>query len=308
MTDELNTEQPPLTPGPLLRDAREQMGLSSQQIAQRLNLRHSVVQGIEQDHYEPDMSITYIRGYIRNYARLVGLNEQQLNSALEGMYQPQPTQDMHSFSERTKRERSDSRWRLLTWAMVLGLLLALAWWFYNSQSEAPQALQLPTPASLAQPAAPAPVRAATTNNAISPLGSLASDGDATEQPTDTVVEDRDANADDTTTAGNAAGSDDNVEPDSTKVTALSDAADEVAILPALTVTLSADCWMLVQDADGNKLIEGLKQAGFSQSVVGTAPYKLRLGAPEAVSLSFDGKAIDLSSFSAGKVARLTVPR
>ncbi|QIZ76988.1 RodZ domain-containing protein [Ferrimonas lipolytica] len=297
MTEELNNEPALTGPGTLLRDAREQMGLSTQQVAQRLNLRHSVVVGIEADHYEPGMSITYIRGYIRNYARLVGLNEKELNSALDSISLPEPEPEMHSFSDKTKRDRSDSRWRLLTWGIGLSLVAALGWWVMSLQSGDQQSLNLPEPTNLAElerqsnpvvttpPAvavvAPTPIEQSvsinsTTEPAVAVVDAPETEVElvaATEQPVEQAV-----------------------------------AVEAQAVAETLTVSLSADCWMLIQDANGEKLVEGLKPQGFTTSLGGSAPYKLRLGAPEAVTLSYNGTAVDLSSFSAGKVARLTVPR
>lgn len=308
MSEEQNTDQPVITPGPMLRQAREQLGLTTQQVAQRLNLRQSVVQGIEKDVYEANMSITYIRGYIRNYARLVGLDEQQLNESLDAVYKTETTQDMQSFSGRTTREKNDSRWWLLTWGIALLLLAAVGWWAFTSLSGGDAPLQLPKPASLAEPASTQPQQRQIepqpqADDVSVPVSSEMQAGPQSVEAE--LVEPQVAQQTDSDQAGNVA--EEGLAAAVTQV-AESTVAVEPAVTDALAITLKADCWMLVEDAAGNKLVEGLKLAGYATQVTGAAPYKIRLGAPEAVQISFNGNAVDLSSFQAGKVARLTVPQ
>ncbi|MBL4815120.1 MAG: DUF4115 domain-containing protein, partial [Shewanella sp.] len=76
---------------------------------------------------------------------------------------------------------------------------------------------------------------------------------------------------------------------------------------ALALSLSADCWINVTDAAGNVLINDLKKAGSQLNVAGEAPFKLTLGAPQAVSIELNGEAVSLRDYPSGRVARLTVP-
>ncbi|MBY5992828.1 cytoskeleton protein RodZ [Ferrimonas balearica] len=326
MSDEQNNENTVETPGPLLKAAREQAGLTTQQVAQRLNLRHSVVQGMEDDSFEPGTSVTYIRGYVRNYARLVGLDEARLNQALDALHQVEATPNMQSFSRRTNQQKTDNRWMMATWIIAAGIVgLVIWWWLANeetrqlapqndtapvstpaesgiaeptlsepepnepdlsvtdepAQDEAPVPVQLPEPAPEDTPEAPADSNAQT---------------EADEPAAVEIQDTAPSGADQSPTISDAAPS----------VPAQAEATE--AALNRLAISLSSECWMLVQDANGNVLLEGLKLAGYTTELEGEAPFSLRLGAPEAVSLVFDGEAVDLSSFRAGRVARLTLPQ
>ena len=72
-----------LTAGQLLRQAREQRKLSVADVALQLNLRVNLVQQIETDQLDSTMLVTFVRGYLRAYARLVKLPEQQVLLAFE---------------------------------------------------------------------------------------------------------------------------------------------------------------------------------------------------------------------------------
>lgn len=74
MVSEDTHKAEPRSPGALLRSAREAAGLSIEQVAEKLHLLQSVVSSLEKDCYERIRGDTFVRGYIRNYARLVGID------------------------------------------------------------------------------------------------------------------------------------------------------------------------------------------------------------------------------------------
>lgn len=107
------------TPGEMLRAAREQLGYSQKDIANRLRLRLSVINDIEDNRFEQAQLATFTRGYVRSYAKYVGVDEKSILALLDqyGHAQPQE-QEMQSFSRRTKREAHDSRIMGLTWILA----------------------------------------------------------------------------------------------------------------------------------------------------------------------------------------------
>ena len=76
------------TPGHLLRAARRRYGWSVQDIAEELNLLPHVVEGLENDDYSVVAGHTYAVGYMRNYARLVGVTIEDALSAHNELIAP----------------------------------------------------------------------------------------------------------------------------------------------------------------------------------------------------------------------------
>ncbi len=73
------------------------------------------------------------------------------------------------------------------------------------------------------------------------------------------------------------------------------------------MSFSRDCWLDVTDATGKKLFSGMQRSGGQLSLAGKAPYRLKIGAPGAVEIEYQGKPVDLSRFiRTNQVARLTV--
>lgn len=68
------SEQNTQSPGAMLRAARERKGLGIEQVATQLNLRPTLVNGMENDQYDQLRIPAYRRGYLRAYARLLEID------------------------------------------------------------------------------------------------------------------------------------------------------------------------------------------------------------------------------------------
>ena len=59
------------TVGETLRELRKRKKLSIQDIAGQMNLEQRVIEALEMNNYEKLPTSTYIRGYIRSYAKII---------------------------------------------------------------------------------------------------------------------------------------------------------------------------------------------------------------------------------------------
>ena len=310
-----------ILPGDMLRQAREKLGYSQKDVASRLRLRLSVVSDIEQNHFEEAQLATFTRGYVRSYAKFVGLDEAEVLAKLDqhGHAQPQE-QEMQSFSRRTKREAHDSRIMRLTW--VLGALfigLTGIWWW--------QSLQMTPEAELS--AAPAEVQAldesiANAGNGRNTTSLVAASEPGTEETASvvTTVEAEPVQLPEIEPEPQASFEDSFTEPaeladtdvdsaDSLAAEQLSDVVSEDETVVAssdLELSFSGDCWIDIRDANGRRLDTGIKKAGDVLKLDGNEPFRVVLGAPSVVTMSYKGEPVDLSRYPAGKVARLKLPQ
>ena len=285
------TVAPALEAGTLLKNKRESLGLTQKQISDRLKLRVTLIQQIEENQFESDQVATFMRGYIRSYAKYVNLDEKVVLSALHHAGDAQhQEQEMLSFSRKTKTEKHNSRIMLLTWSIfaVIAGISSLWWWQNQQQDTLSQSLvnaESPEELVVEEPLTPE-------------LDSLA------------VIESVDA----LTVVSAAESSDTVTQVEETQAAAEFDSvvAEPEAVTPEsvanqLVMQFSADCWIQVKDAAGKTLSTGIKKAGQTLNLSGTAPYKVILGAPEGVSMTFASEPVDLSGYTSGKVARITLP-
>ncbi len=72
-----------MSPGALLKAGREEQGMSCREAADRLNWMPDYVSVIEGDNYEKLRNPAFARGYVKAYARLVGLNTDELVASFD---------------------------------------------------------------------------------------------------------------------------------------------------------------------------------------------------------------------------------
>ncbi|MHA7001849.1 RodZ domain-containing protein [Aeromonas schubertii] len=291
---------PVVGPGQLLRTAREAMGWSREQVASRLHLRLTLIAAIESDTYDKHTSPTFIRGYLRTYAKLVGIEEGKILEAYAHLgLEPVQGVNMQSFSKRTRREASDSRLKIVTWLVVLALAgLLVAWWWQESNRRAAGQEQL----AASETAAPAEATPADLVPAETPLLPAAEQPPLSDVSEAEVAvgapEDGAANSD--APVASAATATQTPEP--------APADEQGSAVPQLKMSFTADCWLDVKDASGKSLFSGLKHANDELLLEGKEPLRLHIGAPMAIRIQYKGQEIDMSRYNNGRTARMTLPQ
>ena len=71
------------TPGTLLQEAREAKKLSQTEIAKQMRLSLQRVKELEKDNYSNVAALIYVRGYLRAYARCVGISPDEVIAAFD---------------------------------------------------------------------------------------------------------------------------------------------------------------------------------------------------------------------------------
>ncbi|ECC8718337.1 cytoskeleton protein RodZ [Salmonella enterica subsp. houtenae] len=307
------------TTGVRLRNAREQLGLSQQAVAERLCLKVSTVRDIEEDKAPSDLASTFLRGYIRSYARLVHVPEEELLPGLEKQapLRAAKVAPMQSFSLGKRRKKRDGWLMSFTW-LVLFVVVGLtgAWWWQNHKAQQEEITTMADQSTAELNAdkdsgqsVPLDTRAAASQDTTSVQAAPATPDDSTAAMTsqtpattqNTVVAPSQANVD--TAAASAAAT----ETPSALPTNQAGVAAPAADPNALVMNFTADCWLEVTDATGKKLFSGMQRKDGSLNLTGQAPYKLKIGAPAAVQIQYQGKPVDLSRFiRTNQVARLTL--
>jgi cytoskeleton protein RodZ len=312
-TEATQDHQEANTTGARLRHAREQLGLSQQAVAERLCLKVSTVRDIEDDKAPADLASTFLRGYIRSYARLVHIPEEELlpMMAKQAPIRAAKVAPMQSFSLGKRRKKRDGWLMSFTW-LVLFVVIGLsgAWWWQDHKAQQEEITTMADQSSaelnagdssqnvrwIPAPATRPPIALPTARRLIPPR----TDG-YRQAPVDNnaVVAPSQANVD-TAALPRSAGYPGHLPTDQANVTTGGSAQD-------LVMNFSADCWLEVSDATGKKLFSGLQRKGGNLNLSGQAPYKLKIGAPAAVQIQYLGKPVDLSRFiRTNQVARLTL--
>ncbi|MDO6528001.1 DUF4115 domain-containing protein [Motilimonas sp. 1_MG-2023] len=301
--EEITPEVAPQGPGLLLRNEREKQGLSVEEIAARLNLRAHNINDIENETFDPKVSTTFIKGYLKAYARILGITEEQILSAYYrlGIAESKYAQ-MQSFSQRTQQEAHNNRLTWISYAIGAGLVGMLVWWWLQKASLEPATSeQLVNESVIVSDEAEVPTRSLPIAEQVSEDSEAVLPEEVPAQEPESVEGETELNSDEA------------LETETTETTATPVATtpepSNKADLSALEVgfTFSNDCWIKVTDADDKTLAIGVKEKGSTLSLTGKAPFKLTIGAPKAVEITYNNRTFDMTQFKAGKIARFELP-
>ncbi|WDD99905.1 RodZ domain-containing protein [Thalassomonas actiniarum] len=332
---ELSEDMEVIGPGQMLAEARIQMGLSQEQVADKLNFRPGLVRDIEAEIFDKSLPTTFNRGYLRNYAKLVNISVEQVLASYEmlGVAEAQGA-ELQSFSKITKKQAETN---LVMWIsyLVIALLIGstVMWWLQDVKDE-DNTLNLPQKAPVETPKAEtAASSTAGTSQANEPETAAKAltaspEPDESAQPSAVGQESSAAQAE----SGVGEVKDEiqaevaeQVESAASEVAQIDtqDSAaasvDETQDLTALQIqeqanpmstavfTFSGDCYVNIFDATGERIAYGLKKSGYVMTISGVAPLNITIGRPDLVAINFDGQEVDMSNYPGSNIAKFNLP-
>lgn len=277
--DELNPAPPSLPlPGAVLRAAREAQGYSLAEVAQVLKFGVRQLEALENDDYSTLKGATFIRGFVRSYARYLRLDEVPLLAALEpqvaAVAEVRTVDSVNAVMPSGVQDNSKRAYWLAAFVLLLG---AVAWFAWQEQGASAPDAQKPE----AVPAVAAPEPAPVTASSVSPSQPMLA-------PTPAVI------------APAAAGTAETPVPPAP--VAASPSPNERQLL----LSFSGVSWVEVRDASNQIIYSGNSTPDSRQALRGRPPFQLVIGNASAVKLRYEDRAIDLQPHTRVDVARLTL--
>lgn len=289
------TSQPGLT----LRKARLDKGLSVADVASALNLTESAVNSLEADSYADLPGVTFVRGYIRAYARVLGLNADQLAQQYSEIVDNAPVKPLPVLNPE-RRRRSRSRFMLVGLAVfiILGVVVGyLAMEEQGSRRIVQAEESEPVFARLEVERADGTLQV----HSLDDLDARTASMPVAEINLDAIQSlDEEAESEDT---GETLAEGEGETLDGDELAAVGESADN-QLDNALQLVFVEECWIRVTDAQGNELASGLRPAGTELVLEGEAPFELHLGNARGLHIMFKGQAVDFQDSIRGNVARL----
>ena len=117
-----------ITPGSLLKAAREDQGLSQREAADRLNFMPGYVAILERDDYQALRSPPFARGYIKAYGRLLGIDETRVLEVFDQMSEQLSPQVKKRVETRPLQLQQTGLGVVVGLAVLCLLVLGLWWW------------------------------------------------------------------------------------------------------------------------------------------------------------------------------------
>jgi len=313
MSNEQKTkkEQPKpavLGPGAILKAAREKNGLTVADIATKLHLKLVNIESIEADDFDPSVALTFTKGYLKLYARQVNVPESDVLEAFASLnVEEKEPAKLQSFSKRVAKQANDDRLMMITYFIIAAVAaLVVIWWFQRDSAEVAQIpVQQPEVAQAAviqTPVVQAPVEVENDSNE-----SEATPDDlivSAQFDVETEVETEEPFSDTTTGTTSETNQLEEIVQDQVDLNAPQTAQAQSI---ELVFEFADNCWMNLVDSTGEAIAYGVKKSGRVMTVSGVSPFEVTLGAPQVVSISYDGVPVDMSRFSPGVTAKFLLP-
>jgi cytoskeleton protein RodZ len=310
---------PGATAGAKLRAAREAAGLSIDAVAQQLKLAPRQVTALEEDDWHRLPGRTFVRGFARNYARFVRLDPDAVLALL-------PTSDASPALERptlaasprpmgempAERVAKPSAARFVVPLLLFAVVAVVAYYelsrsafhwpaFLTSLIGNKTDTSSASPPTATTSAAAVATPGTTTSALPNPVADATSAGPAASTGTASAGASATTNAINVLPTPPAA----NTTPAS-DVTATPPVPAAVAAEVPLVLAFKGTSWAEVKDAKGRVVLQMTGGAGMKQTVSAMPPLELSLGNAPDVAVTFRGQALDLSAYTRGNVARVSL--
>jgi cytoskeletal protein RodZ len=265
-----------VTLGSFLRDEREKMNLSQDEIAQKIRLRRFIVEAIESDAWERLPPPVFVKGFVRSYARTLDLDEKRVLDLYHQSAPPEP-----EILKPVAVPRASHRVGILLLLLVLAAAGCIVYFWYVKASTGDR-----ENLSMVQRAGPVQTETSLPDKPAKPMMSV---------PAVTVP--------------------DIAWPAPSEQTARAQVtaeADESATapqreLPSMTLKASVKerTWMSIR-VDDNEAKEFIFQPGARPQWKGTKGFEIVIGNAAGVDFELGGKKIDKLG-QPGQVVRLNLP-
>lgn len=265
----------PQPAGMLLRKRRMDKGMTIEQVCEELNLSQHVVESIENDVSERLPEVTYVRGYIRSYANLLGMDPADvlMNYRRDGVQQSGLESMPRGIEEPVIGIAAMSGY--MKAILVLGLILVVAGYLLRDDISGLFGSSSPDTAQTAEPVA-----------TLTPPGADSS------RP-----ESQQASVDENATAPAVAA------PVNAEASAGSAVEGKEGLLE---LNFSGTSWVDIRDSAGKKLVYKSFPPGENISVEADLPLNVFVGNADAVTLTYGGRGIDLQAYKEEMHAKFTL--
>jgi cytoskeleton protein RodZ len=257
-------------PGAVLAAARVAQNLTVADVARQLKLSANQIMALEAGDFERLPGPVFVRGFVRNYARLLKVDPDRLLDMLGDAPGPQPKNDMPTARGVPFPTASVRRWpRYAVFALLLAIAGLAAYEFHWSDRL----------------------------NVVSSAPTSAGAADTASKPVQAIVTEQPAAGHEPTAR----------QPEAETAVAVPSLARSATGANELRFVIERDCWIQVRDADGRTLLTRLVHGGSEERVNGKAPFAVVVGRADAVRLYYNQQLVDLASHAVRDgVARLTL--
>lgn len=302
----------PASTGSMLREARENLGLTVADVAGQIKFAPRQIDALEADDFKSLPEAAFLRGFVRSYAKILKLDAESLLANMPSA-KAAATELIPSSVDVPFPNGQANRQQNLVWlgaASVLALLvLGFAFWHYRTplKQEMEQAKAQTSATRVEAPVAlppdakiisePLVLKSSTIEPSLHPIAkSRSAEASSSVSETKTLATARTAK-----TASSKAAS-------HVPATVTMTAAGTELRTEELRLVFGEESWTEIKDKDGKIISSQINPAGSELRVEGNPPFSMLIGHAASASLFYRGKQVDLKPHinQYSEVAHLTL--
>ncbi|MBW8905720.1 MAG: helix-turn-helix domain-containing protein [Betaproteobacteria bacterium] len=277
--------------GAELRNARERLGLTISEVAHHLKLAPRQVEALEEERFEQLPGVTFVRGMLKTYARLLRLEPEPFLERLAGRFEAPDASRLAARYSQPVPFSDSARHSTFIYLGLSIVVLALGGgvayqWYREHKAPAELAQAKRTPANppavaSAAPAAPRPVpklAEPVVESELTAKVAVALEPEKAAQPEKRAIE---------------------------KASVAKVAAP--GSVNRLVIRCEEDAWIEVKDANDRMLVSSLNPKGSERIVRARGPLTLVIGNAAHVQITHNERPVDLAPHTKLTIARFTLP-
>lgn len=292
------------TVGEILRNKREEIGLSLDEITEKLNLDSNLIELLENNDFEKFKVETYLKGYLRAYSKLLGIDGDRIIKLYKESNPEKEPEILPDVKPKNQKNSSDRSVKLFSYIIGLSIVLSMLIWYQKNITIKPDAnnnnignIEL------------------NKNNEINGVDTsykIITHSDYWQWPIDNIPDRyRDSGENDNSKSVKNEKIKDNIkenviqeevlETEESPIYETQQSADTVVL------NLRGDSWIEIYDREGNRLFLDLARSGKNYIINGDSPFDILLGAANEVSVEFNGSLVNIEPYIRYGIARFTLP-
>ncbi|MDM8563474.1 DUF4115 domain-containing protein [Candidatus Marithioploca araucensis] len=283
------------SPGNLLRNAREQSKMSVKYAAKKLFLETGVIRALEADKYDGLPPSVFVRGYLRNYAKLQKIPQKSMMESFETMVNQQPTLSpvKPKIKSQVKRNAFDQDFLLPSVGTFIAIILMIfTWQFYPTTNYIYQSHE--------ETWSPSDIHSLMESEIVPPM---AQTGDKIAEseivPPMAQTGDKIAESEIVPPMAQTAPKEDILVATETS-TKTSTNPEQI-----LRIHFKDRAWIRIVDKEKKKLYQGIGKTGEILSLEGIPPFNLKVGHFAGVDIEYNGKIDNVKVFPKSKSKKRT---
>jgi len=326
MTEEVDNKEPGLS----LARARQEKGFAIDEVSVRLHLSATQIQSLEENDYESLPEATYVKGYIKNYAKLLGLDSAPLIASYMERVNPKKNDTIETVAvSQQKLITSDESKVMYTIFGIVVLVIAIVGiWIgtqgYDKKVDGQSATTVTTTEQTSEDlfgpqlevqtdeeAGPdTEVADDTTDTSLQAQKQLGPQYPAAPKKPDTLSVVTPVTKTSPPVVETGVKKESVPENNKTVKKEIDNKKTEALIenerLDEIVLFFEENSWADVRDKNGKKLLYKTIDEGRVVTVKGIAPFKIFLGNANGVKLSYNGRQVNFDKYKRGLIARFTV--